>query len=304
MMASSPAKVILFGEHAVVYGQAAIAVPVSSLRAYAEISTAEAFQIVARDLQNREIGFEIDDPLVEVARLTMERLAKPIPSVSIAVKSDIPIASGLGSGAAISTAVVRALSDYYGVILSNESINEIVYEVEKIHHGTPSGIDNTVIVYERAVYFVRGKPIEQITNAEPFTLLVADTGQAALTKIAVGDLRKLYDANKVIIRPLIDSIGLLVNHAREAMKQGEITQLGQLMLENHAILQKLTVSSPELDRLVDAAMQAKALGAKLSGGGRGGNMIVLVTEETKSAVTDALKTAGAVRVFETVVEAS
>jgi mevalonate kinase len=304
MMASSPAKVILFGEHAVVYGQPAIAVPVSSLRAYAEISEAEAFQIVARDLQNREIGFEIDDPLAEVARLTLERIAKPIPSVSIAVKSDIPIASGLGSGAAISTAIVRALSDYYGVNLSDETINEIVYEVEKIHHGTPSGIDNTVIVYERAVYFVRGKPIEQIANAKSFTLLVADTGQAALTKIAVGDLRKLYEADRATLEPLINSVGTLVKQAREAMKQGEISQLGQLMLENHAILQQLTVSSPELDKLVDAAMQANALGAKLSGGGRGGNMIVLVTGETKDSVTNSLKQAGAVRVFETVVEAS
>jgi mevalonate kinase len=304
MMASSPAKVILFGEHAVVYGQPAIAVPVSSLRAYAETSEAEAFQIVARDLQNREIGFEIDDPLAEVARLTLQRLSKPVPTVNITVKSDIPIASGLGSGAAISTAIVRALSDYYRVNLSNEAINEIVYEVEKIHHGTPSGIDNTVIVYERAVYFVRGKPIEQIANAKPFTLLVADTGQAALTKVAVGDLRKLYEANPDSIQPLLASVGLLVNQAREAMKQGEIAKLGQLMLENHTLLQKLTVSSPELDRLVDAAMQANALGAKLSGGGRGGNMIVLVSEETKAAVSKVLKQAGAVRLFETVVEVS
>lgn len=303
MMASSPAKVILFGEHAVVYGQPAIAVPVSALRAYAEVeATGKAFRIVAVDLNDKQIDFDIDDPLAQVARLTLERLDKPIPQVSLLVKSDIPIASGLGSGAAISTAIVRTLAAYYGVKLPNETINEIVYEVEKIHHGTPSGIDNTVIVYEQAVYFVRGKALETIANAKPFTLLVADTGQSALTKIAVGDLRQLYEADRANIQPLLDGVGALVEKARSAMKQGDILQLGQLMLENHALLQKMTVSSPELDRLVTAAMQAGALGAKLSGGGRGGNMIVLVTEETKDGVIQALKTAGAVRVFETIVE--
>jgi mevalonate kinase len=305
MMASSPAKVILFGEHAVVYGQPAIAVPVSALRAYAEVEeTGELFRIVARDLNDKQIGFDIDDPLAQVTRLTLDRIAKPIPQVRITIKSDIPIASGLGSGAAISTAIVRALASYYEVNLSNESINEIVYEVEKIHHGTPSGIDNTVIVYEQAVYFVRDKLIETIANAKPFTLLVADTGQSALTKIAVGDLRQLYEADTVAIKPLIANIGRLVDKAREAMKQGEILQIGQLMLENHTLLQKLTVSSPELDALVEAAMRAEALGAKLSGGGRGGNMIALVTEETKANVMQALKDAGAVQVFETIVEAS
>lgn len=305
MMASSPAKVILFGEHAVVYGQPAIAVPVSALRAYATIEETDAeFRILARDLNEKQISFEIDDPLAQVVRLTLERISRPIPKISIAVKSDIPIASGLGSGAAISTAIIRALLEYYKLNLPNEAINEIVYEVEKVHHGTPSGIDNTVIVYEQAVYFVRGETLETISSAKPFSLLVADTGQAALTKIAVGDLRKLYDADRARIEPIIESVGKLVKTAREAMKEGDIPLLGKLMLENHALLQQLTVSSPELDKLVDAAMNAGAMGAKLSGGGRGGNMIVLVQPETKDAITIALKLAGAVRVFETIVEVS
>jgi mevalonate kinase len=305
MMASSPAKVILFGEHAVVYGQPAIAVPVSALRAYATIEeTNTEFRILARDLNEKQISFEIDDPLAQVVRLTLERIAKPIPEISIAVKSDIPIASGLGSGAAISTAIIRALLEYYNLSLPNEAINEIVYEVEKVHHGTPSGIDNTVIVYEQAVYFVREKTLETISNAKPLSLLVADTGQAALTKVAVGDLRKLYEADRKVIKPLLESVGKLVKIAREAMKYGDIPLLGKLMLDNHALLQKLTVSSPELDKLVDAAMNAGAIGAKLSGGGRGGNMIVLIQPETKDAITKALKAAGAVRVFETIVEAS
>ncbi|MCI0350545.1 MAG: mevalonate kinase, partial [Acidobacteriales bacterium] len=192
--ASAPAKIILFGEHAVVYGQPAIAVPVSSLRAEA---TAEAddhdLTIIARDLNNKVIEFDGEDPLAETARITLKKFHVAIPKAKIMVQSSIPIASGLGSGAAITTTIVRALCALTGQALTLEEINQLVYEVEKIHHGTPSGIDNTVIVYEQAVYFVRNQPIERITNRQPFTLLVADTGQTALTKVAVGDVRKLVE---------------------------------------------------------------------------------------------------------------
>ena len=154
------------------------------------------------------------------------------------------------------------------------------------------------------MFFVRGKAIERIENAQAFHLLVADTGQSALTKIAVGDLRKLYDAETSRIQPIIEAIGKLSETARETMRIGDLPALGKLMLENHALLCELTVSSPELDKLVDAAMQAGALGAKLSGGGRGGNMIVLAEDENKATLIEALKNAGAVRVFETIVEVS
>lgn len=304
-MSSASAKVILFGEHAVVYGQPAIAVPVSSMRAYAEVVNEGCdFQIVARDLDDKIITFDGDDPLAQVTRLTLKVIGKAIPRIKVAVRSDIPIASGLGSGAAISTAIIRCLLDYFAIQVDNEVVNEIVYEVEKIHHGTPSGIDNTVIVYEQAVYFVREKPIEMIRIARPLRLIVADTGQAALTKIAVGDVRRLYESRPQAIRPVIEKIGEISYVARQAMQSGDVNQLGALMLENHQLLRELTVSSEQLDSLVDIAIDAGALGAKLSGGGRGGNMIALVDSERSEAVQSALKNAGAVRVFETIVEAS
>jgi mevalonate kinase len=130
---------------------------------------------------------------------------------------------------------------------------------------------------------------------------VADTGKGALTKIAVGDVRKLYEANKEPTQLVLDAIGGIVKAARHALEQGDIPALGPLMLRNQVYLQQLTVSSSELDKLVDAAMNAGALGAKLSGGGRGGNMIALVTPESTDRVQSALLQAGAVRVFSTVV---
>lgn len=304
-MSSAPAKIILFGEHAVVYGQLAIAVPVVTLRAYAEIEAINTpFQIIARDLDNRVITFDGDNPLAQAVRLTLEKLNQPIPDIKLVVRSTIPIASGLGSGAAISTAIVRELVQYFKATLSLEEINDIVYDVEKIHHGTPSGIDNTVIVYEQAVYFVRDKPIKTIENRNPLQIIIADTGKVALTKHSVGDVRKLYDTDRQTIEPIIQKIGIIAQEAHKAMQAGDVHKLGNLMTQNHSLLQELTVSSPELDALVDTALENGALGAKLSGGGRGGNMIALVTAENCEKISQALSNAGAVHVYETTVEQS
>ncbi|MDQ7024792.1 MAG: mevalonate kinase [Anaerolineae bacterium] len=302
---SAPAKIILFGEHAVVYGQAAIAVPISSLRAeaHAEFSR-DKLSIIARDLDNKIIYFDGDDPLAETARLTLKKLNLKALQAKIIVQSNIPIASGLGSGAAISTVIIRAICGLTQNNLSNQEINKLVYEIEKIYHGTPSGIDNTVIVYEEAIYFVREQPIQHIANEKPLILLIGNTGKASLTKIAVGDVRKLFEFKPEHIKPVIEKIGWIAQSARQAMQNGDIQRLGQLMFDNHALLQQLTVSSPELDALVVAAKDASALGAKLSGGGRGGNMIALVTDDTKAQVKQALLGAGAVQVYETTIAKS
>jgi len=304
---SAPAKIILVGEHAVVYGQPAIAVPVSSLRVFAtarsSLTPGEGLCIVASDP-----GITIspaqhpDHPLAVTARLVSEALGAPYPDVTITLHSQIPMASGLGSGAAVATALARSLGVVLGHPLDNETLNPIIYEIEKIHHGTPSGIDNTVIVYEQPVYFVRGQPIGRLTIGKPFLLLIANTGKAASTRIAVGDVRKLYDSEPRRIQPILEEIGRLVAEARRAIENGDVAWLGTLMQENHALLQLLTVSSSELDRLVNVALSADALGAKLSGGGRGGNMIALVTPETAENVKQALLEAGAVNVIATTVE--
>jgi mevalonate kinase len=306
---SAPAKVILLGEHAVVHGQPAIAVPISGLRATATIdhssSTGSGLHIVAADMDEAlPIDIEsvaFDNALAFTARLVLETLGVPPPDTTIIIRSDIPIASGLGSGAAVSTVLGRALSVVTGVPLEPDALNNLVYEIEKIHHGQPSGIDNTVIVYEQPVYFVRGQSIETITIGQPFTLLIGDTGRGALTRVAVEDVRKLLNAQPETIGAIIEAVGALVVEARAAIERGDMLTLGRLMTSNHYLLQQLTVSSPELDQLVAAALAAGALGAKLSGGGRGGNMIALAQPDHAEAVGAALLNAGAVRVFSTVV---
>ncbi len=308
IQASAPAKIILFGEHAVVYNQPAIAVPVSSLRATATVefdTTNAGLHVHLLDINQTlpiDLASElVDDALAVTARMTLKHLACPPPSATITVTSQIPMASGLGSGAAVSTALARALSMAIGKPITLTDLNQIVYEIEKLYHGTPSGIDNSVIVYEEPVYFVRDQNIEHIAIGKPFRFLIADTGQAALTRLSVGDVRKLYDNDPAHIQTILDEIGSIVIQARAAIEKGDAESLGVLMGRNHVCLQQLTVSSPELDILVAAALTAGALGAKLSGGGRGGNMIALVSDENTDAVREALTQAGAVKVFETII---
>ncbi len=203
------------------------------------------------------------------------------------------MASGLGSGAAVTVAILRALSAHLEHPLSDEQVNQFAYEIEKLYHGTPSGIDNTVVTYARPVYFVRGQPLQTFRAGAPFTLVIADTGIPAPTKESVGDVRKLWEADKTRWEKVFDQIGGIANQARDAIEKGNSKELGRLMDANHALLQELTVSSTELDRLTEVARRSGASGAKLSGGGRGGNLIALVEADKAAQVAGSLLSAGA-----------
>lgn len=305
--ADAPGKIILLGEHAVVYGRPAIAVPVTQVRATATVAPGQAgagFRIMALDIKRHyrlsDAGYK--DPLASVVRrvLAIARI-RHAPDAVLTLSSTIPIAAGLGSGAACSTAIARALSAYLQITppLDDERINALVYDVEKLHHGTPSGIDNTVIVYGRPVYFRRERPIETFAVRVPFQIAIADTGIAGPTRIAVGDVRQAWQAEPDRYERLFDEVGALAHDARRAIEEGAVERLGPMLTANHRLLCEIGVSCPELDRLVAAATAAGAAGAKLSGGGRGGNMIALVDGDSREQVINALEAAGAKRVIVT-----
>jgi mevalonate kinase len=140
--------------------------------------------------------------------------------------------------------------------------------------------------------------------ARPIHLLIADTGIPSPTKVAVGDVRRSWEQNRSRLEALFDAAGDIARQARSAIETGATTQLGPLMDQNQAVLVEMGVSSPELAQLIAAARAAGAAGAKLSGGGRGGNMIALVAPETAGPVARALRNAGAVRVIRTTVPAA
>jgi mevalonate kinase len=323
--ASAPGKIILFGEHAVVYGQPAIAAPVPQVRATADVrpSPHPGLLLQAPDFGQNSWWHETSptDPLGAAVHALATQLTpaeqSQLSHLSITVQSTIPVASGLGSGAAIAAALIRALATHLGRLdlATPSAVSALTYEVERIHHGTPSGIDNTVVSYEQPVYFVRDlataapdilaqlhatgqtdlppPALEPFAVGQPVQWLIGYTGVSAPTKESVGDVRRYWLADGVRWNGLFAACGRIAQQARTALAAGDLATLGRLMWENHALLQEMTVSSAELDVLVEAARQAGALGAKLSGGGRGGNMIALVEPHTAEPVRAALLAAGA-----------
>ncbi len=322
---SAPGKVILCGEHAVVYGQPALAAPVSGVQANvtaqahldARCSSA-GLQVVSRNLE----GFDpaerqrIQQRLWAVADRVKAMLTPPTPTLPynegegiempndmlITIDSTIPIERGLGSGAAIGVAMIRACATYLGLDLSDADVSAMAYETEKLHHGTPSGIDNTVVAYNQPVYFVRGQAIELLRVGAPLHLLVADSGTRGSTANIVSGVRQRRDTDPSAYDALFGQIGDISRKARAVVKSGDVKRLGELFDNNQRLLEQIGVSSPALERLCTAARAAGALGAKLSGAGLGGNMIALITPHTKAAVRAALLAAGAVAVIETVIE--
>lgn len=308
--ATAPGKLILFGEHAVVYGKPAIAVPVQHLTAKAIVrprpkAPPGEVWILAPDLELDTTLDKLpaDNPIAApvLACLAALGIDQP-PALKLRVNSSIPIAAGLGSGAAVSVAILRGLSAFLGHPLSDEQISEITFEVEKLHHGTPSGIDNTVITFGKPVYFIKDEPIRTFQVEKPFTLVIADSGVSVPTRVPVGDVRSAWEAEPEKLEALFEQIGDISARAKQAIESGHNHSLGPLMDENQLLLQELSVSSEKLDRLAAAAKEAGALGSKLSGGGRGGNVIALVDDAAVEQVSEALLAAGATQTFTTVVQ--
>lgn len=307
---SSPGKSILFGEHAVVYDQPAIAVPVHQVKSNAFIrlnhqgKTGEIW-IEAPDIgiNANMIDISSDHPIVMTCKSVIKYLnIYDFPAFRLKLTSSIPIAAGLGSGASVSIVIIRAISSYLDHPLSDNEVNNLAFEMEKLYHGTPSGIDNTVITYAVPIYFKRHQPFRLINVTQKLMLVIADTGIKSLTSHSVSNVRKLYNSNPERYSKIFYQIGKVTETAYQFIENGKTEQLGNLMNENQSLLQTLNVSCSELDVLIEAARKAGALGAKLSGGGLGGNMIALVTDQSVKKVNQVLLDAGAVNTIITTID--
>jgi len=307
--ASAPGKIILFGEHAVVYHRPAIAVPFTGVRVKVSalanpLAPSGQVKIEAPDiaLQTTLDQLPSDNPIAIVIHGVLETLGiRSLPAVTLRMTSSIPMTAGLGSSAAAAVALARAVSSFVGYPLSSEQVSKIALRSEQRLHGNPSGIDNTVVAYAQPVYFVRGKPIEFLKVSEPIHLVVADTGVPSSTAEMVNALRARRQVETERYEDWFDRIAEIVKKARQIIENGPSRELGLLMTRNQSLLQMLGVSSVELDRLTEAAIKAGALGAKLSGSGGGGNMIALVAAGSEDLISAVLQEAGAVWTKSTVV---
>ena len=280
--ASACAKLILLGEHSVVYGYPAIAVPLPSLRLHVRLKWAD------RDLVKASVEPEDTGKIVQSLNVARKFLNYN-KHMEIEINSGFPMKARLGSSAALNVAIVKALADMECASLSTERISSIAYEMEKIFHGTPSGIDTTVSAYEKPIYFIKGKPPEFIKIKKPLSIIIANTGISASTKEVVAEVRSRREAEPGKYDAIFSKIGEISRKGRECIEEGNIDELGRLMSQNQQLLKEIGVSSPEIDRLVDVSMKNGSLGAKLTGAGKGGCIAALASPEDAGRIAEALK---------------
>lgn len=204
--------------------------------------------------------------------------------LEIIFSGDLFAASGVGASAAQATSLARAINDSFTLMLDDEKINEAAYEGEKAYHGTPSGIDNTASTYGGLIWFVKnlngGKNImEVLQSPKKMPLVIANSGITASTTEVVSDVRKLKKAFPEKFEKIFSDYKALSKKAKEALLKSDDVSIGKLMNKNHELLQDITVSNEINDKLVEIAINNGALGAKLTGTGRGGLVIALARNE-------------------------
>lgn len=332
------AKVILFGEHSVVYGYSAIALPLKNLRMRATVTgrdlageenavcetseTCETCETCETSETCAEIPESADStiPLNSDSRITLScldfngKLSEVPPrfssvstaihaalefagrvgdSLHVATESNFPPERGLGSSAASAGAVIRAILDYYKIRASENEIFALTQSAERVAHGRPSGLDATATSASWPVRFSSGEFSRMEINMRAW-LILADSGCKGMTRVTVDALRARMDEQPDAVKNKLDELGAIANQAAYDLALGRAADMGARMTRAHRILADLGVSTPQLDKLVRAALDHGALGAKLTGGGGGGCVIALAdTEAAAEQVGAALRAAGA-----------
>lgn len=311
VIASAPAKAILFGEHFVVYGEPAIVLAIDKrVHAKAELrdDTRLFFKSVNLNLSGffEDEKFEIEggkggrivkdvrsklEPLKLVAKKILEIYGEKV-GLSIEVNSMVPVAAGLGSSAAVATAVAAAIGALLNINLTYQDVFQISYEAEKFVHGTPSGVDPAISTFGGALLFQADTGFKPIDVPVDLPLIVGCTGVERSTGVQVAKVRALKEKYPQVIQYMMKSGREIVITALNALQKGDLKVLGDLMNINHALLYGLGVSDESLERLITVARKEGALGAKLTGAGGGGCMIALAEDEKINPVLEALQERG------------
>jgi mevalonate kinase len=293
-------KVILFGEHFVVHGVPGI-VSAIDLTVDAEVKNIGK-RINVKDERKDAKGYT--EMKKTQQKESIERMLKAMgidsktASLEILLGGNLPGFSGIGASAASSVAIARAITEEYEMNLLDDRINEIAYEAEKAYAGTPSGIDNTAATFGGLIWFKKnlsGGPntIERLNIKEPVEIVMGDTGVVADTKAMVDGVAERKKKNPEKYNPLFMQAEELAFEARKALKKFGLKKVGNLMNENHRLLQEIEVSCRELDYLVNLARERGAFGAKMTGGGGGGCMVALTPgKELQEAVAMAIEKKG------------
>ncbi len=292
-------KIILLGEHAVVYGRRAIAAPVPlAIQALVEEGGEGIDLIIPRWGVEQRLHANTPKPhsFERSLALIFRELGLEGRNMRIEVFPNLPRAMGLGGSAALAVAVIRALDKRYALGLTDEAVNALAFKCEKIAHGTPSGIDNTLSTYGQPMLYRAGDPPvrETIEPGGPIELVVGISGIESLTAATVARVRKARKAHPDLYEEIFDQIDSLVVQGLRAFREHRLETLGELMNVCQGLLNAMQVSSWELEEMIQVARRHGALGAKLTGGGGGGSIIALTDTQPGSGerIEKALRKAG------------
>jgi len=307
VVASAPAKIILLGEHFVVYGEPAIVLAIDK-RAYVKaenrtdkrlrihstnlnltgVFDGETFKVEQGDEREARLKFE---PIKKVADKIMEKHGHDT-GLDIEINSTVPVAAGLGSSAAVVAATSMAVGTLLGVRISKEDVFRMSFEAEKVVHGTPSGIDPAISTWGGALLFQTDTGFKPLEAKTEIPLVIGDTGIQRPTRVQVEKVRDLKDKYPQVVEPMMDTAREIALKAIDTLKENNLEALGELMNINQALLYGIGVSDESLEWLINAARKAGALGAKLTGAGGGGCMIALSKNDSLEKVSEAIQRAG------------
>jgi hydroxymethylglutaryl-CoA reductase len=289
-------KVVILGEHAVVYGRHAIAAPIPmTIKALVEECDRGIHLIIPRWGVEYELAANPQDrrSFERPAGVVLDKLGLSGRSMRIEVFPEVPRSMGLGGSAAMAVAIVRALDKHFKLGLTDAEVNALAFESEKVAHGSPSGLDNTLACYGQPLVFRSGDTplVEPLNIRKPIPAVIGITGYEGLTAKTVGRVRDAWLKDQKLYERIFDQIDALTLRGVQAIQDNDLKLLGELMNICHGMLNALQVSTPELEKLVDISRASGALGAKLTGGGGGGSIIAICDGDT-APVVNAIRAAG------------
>lgn len=280
---NSHAKIIMIGEHSVVYGQPAIALPLPNVTTKVVITDNHDHQQLVQSRYFNGPLNQLPNQMAGIQKLIYQ-LAKHFQGENdywtMTITSDIPAERGMGSSAACAVAIVRAMFDYYNTPLDRQSLLQWADIEEQVTHRSPSGLDAATVSSSRPVWFHKGEKGTQIDLNLDATMVIGDTGIKGATREAITTVKNNLQIHHDETSQLIQHLGKLTEDSKTAISNNEVGALGEKLTAAHHDLSQLGVSDNKLDSLVKAALNNGALGAKLTGGGRGGCMFAI----TKSAL--------------------
>lgn len=276
-------KIILIGEHAVVYGYPAISLPLLEVEVTCRVvPAATPWRLFAEDTLSMAVYASLEYLNIKDAYIRCQ------------IDSAIPEKRGMGSSAAISIAAIRAVFDYYQAELPRDVLEILVNRAEMIAHMNPSGLDAKTCLSDQPIRFIKNVGFEELAMDLSAYLVIADTGVYGHTREAI----QVVESKGKEALPFLYALGELTQQAEEAIKARDAVMLGEILTKAHGNLKEIGVSSLEADALVDTALQHGALGAKMSGGGLGGCIIALVADYHQAQdLAERLEEKGAVQTW-------